>query len=122
MYAHENDLLVFLREANVLTSSVYRGRDEDSAFLFFTDDAPLARPLLGAANLAVGVGASAAGLLAWPADGGNLLVRGLRGTMFSLPELAFVAIRKGSFAYAPRAPLADAPAATGDGSGAGPRG
>lgn len=119
MYAHENDLLVFLREANVLTSSVYRGRDEDSAFLFFTDDAPLARPLLGAANLAVGVGASAAGLLAWPADGGDLLVRGLRGTMFSLPELAFVAIRKGSFAYAPRAPLADASAASAPSSGAG---
>lgn len=103
MYADENDLLVFLRESNVLSSSLYRVRSEDSAFLFFTDDTPLLRPLLGAVNLAVGVGASAAGLFTLPADGGELLVRGTRGALFSLPELAFIGIRKGSFAYAPPA-------------------
>ena len=32
-----------------------------------------------------------------------LLVRGLRGTLFSVPELGFVSIRKGTFAWAPRA-------------------
>jgi len=118
MYARESDLLVFLREGNVLTSSLYRARDEDSAFLFFTEDAPLARPLLGAVNLAVGLGASAAGVLALPADGGALLLRGVRGALFSLPELAFVTIRKGSFAYAPREPLAGAREAGGVGASA----
>jgi len=109
MYAAENDLLVLLRESNVVTSSLYRVRDDDSAFLFFSDDTPLLRPLLGTVNLAVGLGASAAGLVTLPADGGALLRRGTRGALFSLPELAFVAIRKGSFAYAPPAPALTEP-------------
>ena len=32
-----------------------------------------------------------------------LLARGLRGALFSVPELGFVSLRKGSFAWAPRA-------------------
>jgi hypothetical protein len=36
-------------------------------------------------------------------DDGTLLARGLRGALFSVPELGFVALRKGSFAWAPRA-------------------
>jgi hypothetical protein len=108
MYAKENDLRVFLRESNVLTSTVYERNGEDSAFLFFTDDATLPRPLFGALNLATAVGAGIAGLVMLPAGDADLLVAGLRGALFSLPELAFVSLRKGSFAYVPRARAAAA--------------
>lgn len=102
MRTDEGGLLVALREANVVSSTLYRARDEDSVFLFFTDEQPALRPLLGAANLATGVGATLAGIALLPADGGTLLARGLRGTLFSVPELGFVTIRKGTFAWAPR--------------------
>jgi len=105
MYERENDLAVFLRESNVLTSRIYRPRAEDSPFLFFTDDAPALRPLLGAVNLATGLGAGAAGLLLLPTGDADLLVAGLRGALFSLPELAFVSLRKGSFDHVPRRPV-----------------
>jgi len=102
MYARENDLAVFLRESNVISSTIYRPRAADSPFLFFTDDTVLTRPLFGAVNLVVGLGASAAGVLLLPTGDAELLLRGLRGTLFSLPELAFANIRKGSFAHVPR--------------------
>jgi hypothetical protein len=91
-----------LRESNTLTSTVYRRNPHDSVFLFFTDDTIAARPLLGAANALVGLGASLAGLVTLPADGGETLLGGLRGVLFSLPELVFQNIRKGSFDYVPR--------------------
>ncbi len=84
-------------ERSVLTSSIYQANDDDSLFLFFTDDAFAARPLYGLANLLVGFGGSLAGLLSTPFDGGRLLDRATRGIVFSLPELAFSNIRKGSF-------------------------
>ena len=36
MYAREDDLLVFLRESNAVTSTVYRRNPRDSYFVFFT--------------------------------------------------------------------------------------
>ena len=98
----ESPLLVSLRESNTLSSTVYRRSADDSYFLFFTDGTPAARPLLGAANLAVGLGAGIAGLALLPADGGEVLVAGLKGAVFSLPELVFVNIRKGSFDHVDR--------------------
>jgi hypothetical protein len=97
MTAHESGVQVFLRESNTITSTVYRRHPENSVFLFFTDDVIAPRPILGAANLLVGVGASIAGLVMLPADGGDTLLSGLRGVLFSLPELVFQSIRKGSF-------------------------
>jgi hypothetical protein len=102
MYERENPVAVFLRESNTLTSAMYRHNPDDSIFVFFTDDAVLARPLLGAVNLAVGLAASAVGILTWPADGGATLRAGLKGAVFSLPELFFQNIRKGSFGYLKR--------------------
>jgi len=102
MYEHENPVAVFLRESNTLTSAVYRHNPDDSIFVFFTDDAVLARPLLGAVNLAVGLAASAVGLVTLPADGGKTLWAGLKGAVFSLPELFFQNIRKGSFGHVKR--------------------
>jgi len=94
--------VVALRESNTLTSTVYESNRQDSFFLFFTDALPV-RPLLGAANLAAGLGASAAGLALLPFDGGYALLSGVKGALFSLPELAFVNLRKGTFDYVERA-------------------
>lgn len=112
MRAHEPEIAVLLRESNVLTSTVYRPNAEDSVFLFFTDGAAPVRPLLGGANLATALGAAAAGLVLLPADDGTLLLRGLRGALFSLPELVFVSIRKGSFAWLPREDASSSSAST----------
>jgi hypothetical protein len=88
-----------LRESNTLTATSYHAGPDDSAFVFFTDDAVALRPLLGAVNLLVGVADGMLGLTTWPADGGVRLRAGWYGALFSLPELAFVNIRKGSLAW-----------------------
>lgn len=97
MRRDENAAWVFVRESNVVTSTLYRVNPQDSIFLFFTDDLVIPRPLFGAANLITGLAASAVGLAMLPVDGGETLWAGLRGTVFSLPELVFLNIRKGSF-------------------------
>jgi hypothetical protein len=103
MFAREPDLLVALRESNALTARAYRRNDRDGFFLFFTDDRPVLRPLLGALNLAAGLGRGGVGLLALPLDGGRGLRAGLRGVLWSLPELFFASVRKGTHEYVPRA-------------------
>jgi len=65
------------------------------------------RPLYGIANLAVGIGGTLAGIALLPADRGAALRAGLDGALFSFPEIAFINIRKGSFAFAPRGWLGD---------------
>lgn len=97
MRRDENAVWVFLRESNVVTSTLYRAQPRDSIFLFFTDDVVAPRPLFGAVNLVTGLAASAVGLAMLPVDGGEMLWAGLRGALFSLPELVFHNIRKGSF-------------------------
>ncbi|HEY3097798.1 MAG TPA: hypothetical protein VGL14_02760 [Methylomirabilota bacterium] len=99
LYETENALRVFLRESNTLTSTLYWRNSRDSTFLFFTDDVVVTRPVFGAVNLITGVAASAVGLVTAPFDGGTRLSAGLRGAFFSLPELVFQNIRKGSFQY-----------------------
>src|SRR5262249_8955639 len=101
MYGQENPLRVWLRECNVLTSTIYSRNADDSFFVFFTDDVVAPRPLLGTVNLVAGLGAAAAGVPLLPFDGGRMLVAGVRGAVFSLPELAFVNLRKGSFDHVP---------------------
>jgi hypothetical protein len=71
-------------------------------FAFFTDDALMTRPLFGALNVAVGVGAGVVGVATLPFDRGRLLTAGLRGCRLQRAELAFVNLRKGSFDYVPR--------------------
>ena len=98
----EGALRVRARESNTLTSTLYQRNPADSAFLFFTDDTVATRPLLGAINVVAGLGASVVGVFTLAVDRGDLLRAGLRGVLFSLPELAFFNIRKGSLIYAPR--------------------
>jgi hypothetical protein len=97
MRREENPVWVFLRESNVVTSTLYRPQPRDSIFLFFTDDVGPVRPLFGAVNLVTGLAASVAGVATLPVDGGELLWAGLRGAVSSLPELVFQNIRKGTF-------------------------
>lgn len=84
-------------ESNTWSSSLYHRREGDTLFLLFTEEVFWPRPLYGAINLAYGLGGTAVGVLAAPFDGGLRLQEGLRGALFSLPELVFGNIRKGSF-------------------------
>jgi len=97
----DDSMATRLRESNTVTSRLHQ-RGTSDVFLFFTDDVPMLRPVLGVTNILVGTGAAAAGLMTLPFDRGELAVGGLRGVLFSLPELAFVNIRKGSNAVVPR--------------------
>jgi hypothetical protein len=86
-----------LRESTAYTSSIYQPLMRDSAFLLFTDDVFWRRPAYGAVNLVFALGYSAFGLAAAPFDRGARVEAGLEGMMWSLPELAFMNVRKGSF-------------------------
>jgi hypothetical protein len=97
----ERGYAAWLRESNTLTSSLYEPWPEsDTIFLFFTDDVAPPRPLLGALNLAYAAAHTVGGLLMAPVDRGAHLEQALRGMLFSLPELAFFNIRKGTFSAA----------------------
>lgn len=100
MKTREHPVRVHLREANTLTSTVYRRNPRDSFFLFFTRDSWPTRPAYGAANLLAGLGQTALGLARLPFDGGASLLAGAKGVAFSVPELAFVSLRKGTLEYA----------------------
>jgi hypothetical protein len=100
MYATENPLKVYVRESNTVTSTIYRKGESDSLFLFFTDDVVPPRPLYGALNVVAGIGETVLGALRFPFDRGRTLWSGAKGIVFSVPELAFVNLRKGTLAYA----------------------
>jgi hypothetical protein len=97
--AQEDPAWVALRESNTLTSTLYTPGGDDSLFVFFTDDGVALRPLLGAFNLTAALVGTGVGLLRLPFDGGHALDAALRGAFFSLPELAFQNIRKGTFEW-----------------------
>lgn len=88
-------------ESMTLTSSIYRPRLRDGAFLFFTDDLFWRRPLLGLANLGFAAGNGVVGLAALPLDGGERALAAGSGLWYSVPELFFFNIRKGSFDWVP---------------------
>lgn len=99
LYKQESASLVYLRESNIFSSSLYNYNPDDAWFIFFTDDEILLRPLFGAFNIAAATSQSLFGLLSWPLDGGKEIKTGLRGIMASLPELALFNIRKGSYPF-----------------------
>ena len=91
----------YLGETNVLTATLYTPVERDGAFLLFTDDAFWPRPLYGVLNLGYGLGSAALGALLAPFDGGREAAFGARGILFSLPELVFQNVRKGSYEVLP---------------------
>ena len=99
LYQRKVDSVVYARESNVFSSSLYNHNPDDAWFVFFTDDTVLLRPLFGVVNTLAATSQSLFGLLRWPFDGGKELKTGARGVITSLPELAFFNIRKGSYPY-----------------------
>lgn len=98
----ENEKKNFLRkikEISTLSSEYYRFNQEDSIFIFFTDDEIALRPIFGFVNLMAGIGELGYGALISPFDRGERVVKGLQGIFFSGPELIFFNIRKGTFIY-----------------------
>jgi len=90
-----------LAEATTLGSAIYAPRLRDGRFLLFTDGVFWRRPLYGLANLGFAAASGAVGVLAAPFDGAARLRAAASGAWYSLPELVFVNIRKGTFAYVP---------------------
>lgn len=88
-----------LKEISTLSSEYYRFNQEDSIFIFFTDEEIFFRPLFGFINLISGIGELGYGVVISPFDGGDRVVKGLQGIFFSGPELIFFNIRKGTFIY-----------------------
>ncbi|TGL51848.1 hypothetical protein EHQ61_07760 [Leptospira wolffii] len=101
MYEKGSSWKTYLRESNTLSSSLYKSNAEDSSFLFFTDDILLLRPVYGVINLGWGLGNFGLGIFTLPFDKGKRVQDGLQSAFFSLPELIFFNIRKGSFPNAP---------------------
>jgi hypothetical protein len=99
LYATNDDLMVSLREANTLTSTIYTNNPDDAFFVFFTDDNLVLRPVFGLVNTAAGIGQSVFGFLSWPFDTGKNIKSGATGVLMSLPELFFFNMRKGSYKY-----------------------
>jgi hypothetical protein len=52
-------------------------------------------------NFAAGIGETALGIFRAPWDRGRMFTSGIKGAVFSLPELGFVNLRKGILEYAP---------------------
>jgi hypothetical protein len=100
LYAEENDFLVWLRESNTLSSTLYEPRRRDTPFLFFTDDSLFLRPFQGICNFGYAALHSIAGIFTLPFDGGEHLHQAGRGMFYSLPEITFNNIRKGSYTTA----------------------
>jgi hypothetical protein len=90
-----------LRESNTWTSTLYYPNDRDSYFVFFTDDGASLRPIQGLANLIAGLGKASVGILRFPFDRGRDFSAGARGAFFSLPEIAFFNVRKGTTDWVP---------------------
>jgi len=90
---------LYLRECNTLTSTIYQPVTDDTPFIFFTDDIILVRPIYGISNAVYGLLSTAAGIFTLPFDRGRRSLKGLKGTIYSLPEIFFFNIRKGSFDY-----------------------
>jgi hypothetical protein len=94
--ARDDSFATRLRESNAFTATFYEPDDASGFFVFFTDAPWPLRPLLGALNLSGALVRSALGLVALPVDRGDGLRRGLDGALWSVPELFFANVRKGT--------------------------
>ncbi len=101
LYEKESPLVVYLREFNTLTSTLYHPHQVDTSFLVFSDDVLWLRPLYGCINIAYAGFNVAAGLVESPLDGARRLRRGFWGVVYSVPELFMSNIRKGTFVWVP---------------------
>ncbi len=105
----DNKFMIWLHENNVLSSTLYKVRKEDTPFLFFTDDQILSRPILGVINFSYAAIHGIVSLFRLPFDQGDGLYQASRGMFFSLPELAFWNIRKGTYGHTNLTPTEASP-------------
>lgn len=94
---NEKKWWISYQEDFVPSSSIYSYNENDHLFLFFTDDTIILRPIYGFANLSLGLMQTLFGIPFTVFDKGNQFMAGLDGMLFSMPELIFFNIRKGSF-------------------------
>ena len=99
MEAQSSPAAVWFREGNTVSTTLYKSRGEDTPFLFFTDDVIWARPILGLANLLWSAAHGLAGIVTLPAEGTEPVHQAARGMFYSLPELVFFNIRKGTYLH-----------------------
>lgn len=92
-----DSLLAWLRESNAMTSTVYDRRQRDTAFLMFTDSNWALRPLFGLINACYGTLYALTGVATLPFDKGERIEQGALGIFYSLPELFYLNIRKGTY-------------------------
>lgn len=97
LYESNSKWKTYLKESNVFSSSIYRTNPDDATFVFFTDDVVLLRPVYGIVNLGWGIGNFALGIFTSPFDKGKRITNGMNSVFFSLPEVVFFNIRKGTF-------------------------
>jgi hypothetical protein len=100
----QGQLSLYLQECNTVTATIYRHHPVDTSFLLFTDDIVLLRPVYGGVNLAYSALNMAVGLLELPFDRASRFKQGFWGIIYSLPELIFSNIRKGSFVWTEEPP------------------
>lgn len=93
--------LVDVREGNTLTTRLYTARPGDSTFLIFTENLFWSRPLAGLINLSYAGLHTVPGVFMAPFDAGETLEAAGTGMFYSLPEILFFNIRKGSYEYVP---------------------
>jgi hypothetical protein len=94
-----------LGESVSFASTIYTPRWRDGSFLFFTDDVFWRRPLLGFANLGWAAGGGVVGVVTAPFDGARRARAAGSGLWYSIPELFFFNIRKGTFEWVPTEPV-----------------
>jgi hypothetical protein len=99
--ARGGSLAAALRESNTITASFYEPADHAGFFVFFADSPWPLRPIFGALNLAAAVVRSGVGLATLPFDRGAGLRHGLDGALWSVPELGFANVRKGTSDWVP---------------------
>ncbi len=91
---------IWIQESNTLGSTLYTPRSQDTPFLFFSDDVSWLRPVFGVTNFCWAALHGLGGVFTLPVDGGERIYQGLRGMFYSLPELVFSNIRKGTYGLA----------------------
>jgi len=96
LLSRDASLAAALRESNAFTSSFYEPADHAGFFVFFADSPWPLRPLFGALNLAGALVRGGIGVATLPFDRGAGLRSGLDGAFWSLPELVFANVRKGT--------------------------
>ena len=98
-HAQAIPIVLWLREGQYAELHPLPDKNRRHAISFFTDTSAWARPPLGALNLAWSALAGLGGILKLPVDGGEQLHHSYRGMLYSLPELLFCNIRKGTYGY-----------------------